>query len=70
MKNLINKLTAALSSAVLFAAAVTMTGLGFALVAALAVFAFMALAVALLSAPFIGLAQDEELNAQDETVAA
>ena len=56
MNTLKTKITTAVSTAVLFAAAVVMTGLGFALAAALAIFAFMALAVALVCAPFVGRA--------------
>lgn len=52
MTNLINKLSAALSNTVLFAAAVFMAGLGFAVVGTLALFALMAVGVAMIAAPF------------------
>jgi len=58
MKTLINKLIAALSSAVLFAAAIAMAGLGLVFLGTLAVFGFLALGVALLAAPFLRLSQE------------
>jgi hypothetical protein len=57
MNTLITKLTSAISGAVLFAAGCVMAGLGFALVAMLAVFGFVALGVALLATPFLGWSQ-------------
>ncbi len=52
MTNLIHKLSSALSNAVLFAAAVIMAGLGFAVVGTLALFALLAVGVAMIAAPF------------------
>lgn len=52
MKPLINQLTAAVSGAVLFVAAIAMAGLGFLFLGALALFGFMALGLALLATPF------------------
>ena len=70
MKTLINKITNAVSGAVLFAAAVAMAGLGFAVVAILAVFAFFAIGVALLAAPFAQSAETEEESIEDAEVTA
>jgi hypothetical protein len=53
MTTLINKFTSALSNAVLFAAAIAMAGLGFAVVGTLALFAMMAVGVAMIAAPFV-----------------
>jgi len=58
MKNLINKITTAVSGAVLFAAALAMAGLGFAVLGTLALFAIMALGLALLAAPFVRLSHE------------
>lgn len=52
MTNLINKISTALSNTVLFAAAVVMAGLGFAVVGTLALFALLAIGVAMIAAPF------------------
>ncbi len=65
MKTLINKMTSAVSNAVLFAAAIVMAGLGFALVGTLALFGVLALGVALLAAPFVGR---PDVAPQDENV--
>ena len=70
MHSLKTKITSAISTAVLFSAAVIMTGLGFALAAALAVFALLTLAVALLSAPFVGFAEDRSRDAYPADSAA
>ncbi|MEL7345080.1 MAG: hypothetical protein AAFN59_09510 [Pseudomonadota bacterium] len=53
MTNLIKKLSAALSNTVLFAAAIIMAGLGFAVVGTLALFALVAFGIALIAAPFV-----------------
>lgn len=55
MTNLFNKLSNALSNVVLFTAAVVMAGLGFAVVGALALFALVAVAVAMIASPFVQL---------------
>jgi len=70
MKNLINTITATASNAVLFAAAIAMAALGFVTLGTLAIFAFIALGLALLAAPFVGLSDgiyDAE-PADDSTV--
>ena len=64
MTNLINKATAAVSNTVLFAAAVVMAGLGFAVVGTLALFALMAVGVAMIAAPFVSLAQPAPADAE------
>jgi len=61
MTTLINKITTAISGAVLFAAAMVMTGLGLAVVATLAAFAFLAVGVALLAAPFAGMRREDDV---------
>lgn len=53
MTDLMNKFSTALSHTVLFAAAVVMAGIGFAVVGTLALFALMAIGVAMIAAPFI-----------------
>lgn len=67
MTNLMNKLTSALSNTVLFAATVLMAGLGFAVVGTLALFALMAVGVALIAAPFV--AQPSQTDADTDTTA-
>ena len=53
MTNLIAKLTSAMSNTVLFIAAVIMVGLGFAVIGTLALFALMAIGVAIIASPFL-----------------
>jgi predicted exporter len=53
MTNLITKLTTALSNTVLFTGAIVMVGVGFAAVGTLALFALVAVGVAMLTAPFV-----------------
>ncbi|MEL6571339.1 MAG: hypothetical protein AAFQ64_06765 [Pseudomonadota bacterium] len=60
MKPLIHKVTAAISGAVLFAAAIAMAGLGFAVIASLAIFAFFTLGIALLASPFVRMTQQKD----------
>jgi hypothetical protein len=73
MTTLINKFTSAVSNAVLFAAAFLMVGLGFAFVGTLALFALIAVGVAMIASPFITLAQpaaaDADADVNVETVA-
>lgn len=69
MKTLINKMTTALSGAVLFAAAIAMAGLGFAVIATLAIFAVFAIGVALIAAPFVPVAQPETAEMDAEVTA-
>lgn len=69
MKTLINKVTTAISGAVLFAAALAMAGLGFAMIALLAFFAFIAIGVALLAAPFAPAAEPDEAELDAEVTA-
>ena len=62
MKSLINKIVTAISGVVLFAAAIAMAGLGFAVIASLAFFAICAMGVALLAAPFVqGPKKDDDI---------
>ena len=70
MKTLINKVTSAISGTVLFAAAIAMAGLGFAVIASLTVFAFFSMGIALLAAPFAQTAQPEEEINEDAEVTA
>ena len=70
MKNLINKITTAVSGVVLFAAAIAMAGLGFAVIATLALFALLAIGVALLAAPFAKTANEEDESVEDAEVVA
>ncbi|MDD9922913.1 MAG: hypothetical protein OXQ92_11640 [Boseongicola sp.] len=56
MTTLINTTKNAVSNVVLFAASALMAGLGIAVIATLAVFAFFAMGIALIAAPFVGLA--------------
>lgn len=60
MNTLITKMTDALSRMVLFAAAIAMAGLGFAMLGMLAFFALIGLAVAFLAAPFVRMPQQDE----------
>ncbi len=69
MKNLMNKATSAISGAVLFAAAIAMAGLGFAIVASLAIFALFAIGIALLAAPFVSAGQQEDVVTDTEATA-
>ena len=57
MTTLMTKLTSAMATGVLFLSAGVMAGLGFAVIATLAVFAFSAVGLALIAAPFANLAQ-------------
>ncbi len=59
MTNLINKTTNALSNTILFAAAVVLTGLGFAVIGTLALFGLMAVGVAMIASPFAMMAKPE-----------
>ncbi|MEL7111428.1 MAG: hypothetical protein AAGK93_00640 [Pseudomonadota bacterium] len=70
MKTLINKITTAVSGAVLFAAAIAMAGLGFAVIATLAFFAVLAIGITLLTAPFIRTSNEEEETIEDAEVVA
>jgi len=70
MKTLIKKATTALSGAVLFAAAIAMAGLGFAVIASLTVFAFFAVGIALVAAPFAQTERTEEEVIEDAEVTA
>lgn len=65
MNTLINKTKAALSNIVLIASACVMAGLGFAVVATLAISGLIAVGVALAVAPFMTTA-----DAQDEQAVA
>ncbi len=69
MTNLINTVTSAVSNTVLFAAGVVMAGLGFAFVGTLALFALMAVGVAMIASPFIPQVQ-AEAKAADADLAA
>jgi len=53
MTNLITKFKSAVSTAVLFAAAVFMVGLGFAFVGTIALFGLVAVAVAMIASVFV-----------------
>ncbi len=64
MTNLINTISTALSNTVLFAAGVIMAGLGLAFVGAFALFALMAVGVAIIAAPFVGRAQPVPADAE------
>ncbi|MCK0142768.1 hypothetical protein [Aliiroseovarius sp. F20344] len=72
MNTLINKITAAVSGAVLFVAAIAMAGLGFAVIGALAMFALIGIGIALIAAPFANLTRkgSDTLSDQDEKAAA
>ena len=67
MTNLITKITSALSNAVLLAAALVMAGLGFAFVGTLALFALMAVGVAVIAAPFVAQPQQADADADIAT---
>lgn len=62
MTDLINNLSTALFNAVLFAAAVFMVGLGFAVVGALALFALLAVGFAMIAAPFAAKRQPADAD--------
>lgn len=64
MNTLTNKTKSAVSTIALFAIGSVMAVLGFAVMGSLALFAVFAIGLALLAAPFVGMAQ------QSETVAA
>ena len=70
MTTLINTITTAVSGAVLFAASIAMAGLGFAVLATLAFFAFLAIGIALLAAPFAKDASEEDETIKDAEVVA
>ncbi len=70
MTTLINKISTAVSSAVLFAAAIAIAGLGFAVIASLAFFAFLAIGITLLAAPFAPTANEEDETIEDAEVTA
>lgn len=53
MTNLINKIKSTVSNIVLFTAAIAMTGLGFAFVGMMALFALVAVGMAMIAAPFV-----------------
>lgn len=53
MTNLINKLKSAVSTAVLFAAAIFMVGLGFAFIGTIALFGLVAVGVAMIASVFV-----------------
>lgn len=53
MTNLINKLKSAVSTAVLFAAAIFMVGLGFAFIGTIALFGLVAVGVAMIASAFV-----------------
>jgi len=67
MTNLINKLTTAISNTVLFAAAIVMAGLGFAVAGTLALFALVAVGVAMIAAPF---AARQKTDVEDAEIVA
>lgn len=69
MTNLMTKLTATVSSTVLFAAAVVMAGLSFAVVGTLALFALMAVGIALIAAPFVKMAEAAPADAKADIAA-
>ena len=53
MNTLMQKIGNAVSNTILFAAAIAMAGLGFAVVGTIALFGLMAVGVALIAAPFV-----------------
>jgi len=57
MTNLITKLKSAVSNIALFGVTIVMAGLGFALMGTLAMFALVAMGVALIAAPFLQSSQ-------------
>lgn len=69
MTTLKTKLTNALSTTVLVAATVVMAGLGFAVIGTLALFALVAVGVAMIAAPFARMTQPEPDIADAEVVA-
>ena len=68
MKNLMNKIAAAASGAVVFVAGLAIAGMGLALVGTMALFALCAVGVALLAAPFVSIAAAQQ-NAPTEATA-
>jgi hypothetical protein len=68
MSTLINKIRSTLSNMVLFATAVVMAGIGFAVFATLTVFAFFAVGLALLSSPFVGVSKRAGNDAQEPEI--
>ena len=66
MTTLINTITTAISNTVLFAAAIVMAGLGFVFVGTLALFALMAVGVAMIASPFVALAVPAPADAEVE----
>lgn len=64
MTNLITKLKSALSNIALFGVTIVMAGLGFALMGTLAMFALLAMGVALMAAPFLQSPQPCENDAE------
>ena len=61
MTKLFNTLSSALSKSVLFAATIIMAGLGFAVIGTLALFALVAVGVAIIAAPFVARPDQDEL---------
>ena len=59
MNTIVSKFATTVSSVVLFAAACVMAGLGFATLSVLAVFALVAIGMAMLAAPIMAMAQPE-----------
>lgn len=66
MNTLIKTITTAISNTVLFAAAIVMAGLGFVFVGTLALFALMAVGVAMIASPFVALAAPAPSDAEVE----
>lgn len=64
MTNLINKFSSALSNTVLFATGVTLAGLSFIFLGTIALFALMAVGVALIASPFVAIPQGEPADAE------
>lgn len=64
MTNLINKLSTVLSNTVLFAAGIFMAGLSFVFLSTMALFAFVAVGVALIASPFVAIAQPQHSDAE------
>lgn len=63
MTNLMTRIKSAVSNTVLFAAAIVMAGLGFALMGMLALFALITVGVALIAAPFVAQRADADIPA-------
>ena len=70
MNTFITKIKTAVSTFVLFAASCVIAGFGFAMIALLAVFAFLAMGVALLAAPFIGFPAPQDEPVEDAEIVA